>query len=97
MSNVIKHADASRVQVRLDYRDQDQLVLSVVDDGRGFDYANIANGQGLVAMSDYAQAIGGKAEITSRAGHGTTVSVSLALPKSMPTVPVGQANLAMEM
>ncbi len=80
ITNVMKHADATSLQVRLACEGPpDRLVLSVEDNGRGFDSTTLAEGQGLVALSDYAEAIGGKAEITSVAGQGTTITVAIAL------------------
>jgi signal transduction histidine kinase len=86
LNNVLKHANASRVQVSLTCEAPGRLVLSVADDGRGFDLTRISAHHGLVMMSDYAEAIGGKTEIASFPGQGTTVRLSLLL--SRPDSPV---------
>jgi signal transduction histidine kinase len=61
LNNVLKHAKAAHVEVNLLCDSSNRLVLSVSDDGRGFDPVAVDNSQGLVMMSDYAEAIGGKA------------------------------------
>jgi signal transduction histidine kinase len=79
LNNVLKHAKARHAQVSLTCDAPDRLVLSVVDDGRGFDPASVATCHGLVMMSDYAEAIGGKTQITSTPGRGTIVRLTLLL------------------
>jgi signal transduction histidine kinase/ligand-binding sensor domain-containing protein len=68
ITNAVRHSGASRIQVRLDYR-RDEVVLSVADDGRGFDYARTAsqpNGHyGLITMKERAAEIGGTLSIES--------------------------------
>jgi signal transduction histidine kinase len=86
LNNVLKHANASRVQVSLTCEAPGRLVLSVADDGRGFDLTRVSTHHGLVMMSDSAEAIGGKTEIASFPGQGTTVRLSLLL--SRPDSPV---------
>jgi signal transduction histidine kinase len=82
LNNVLKHAKATHVEVNLLCDSSNRLVLSVSDDGRGFDSMAVHNSQGLVMMSDYAEAIGGKADINSSVGRGTTIS--LAIPLKLP-------------
>lgn len=82
LNNVLKHAKANHVEVNLICDVSDRLVLLVTDDGRGFDPLAVNNSHGLVMMSDYAEAIGGKAEINSSIGQGT--SVNLIIPLKSP-------------
>jgi len=74
--NVDTHAQARRVDVTLFERD-DEIVLSIRDDGRGFDgsaYARNADGYpGLWSMQDLAQSLGGTLRVTSGRGAGTEV------------------------
>ena len=76
ITNAVRHSGGSHIQVRLDYRPND-VVLSVADDGRGFDYARTAsqpNGHyGLLTMKERAAEIGGTLSIESRAPAGTRV------------------------
>jgi len=78
MTNAIKHAGATRVEARLDYRPE-AIVLQVCDDGRGFDPAHVpaAPGQhfGLLGMEERARQIGGTLNIRSSGGAGTTIEL----------------------
>jgi signal transduction histidine kinase len=76
LANVIKHSHASRVSVSLEVQ-PDVLILSVKDNGRGFDPTNGRSGLGLPVMQDYAEANGGSCTIESRLGSGTIVTARL--------------------
>ena len=79
LNNVLKHAEATSVQVRLFYQEPERLVLSLVDDGCGFDSSLTFPGQGLAMMTDYAQALGGRTVIIASPGEGTSVRLVLSL------------------
>jgi signal transduction histidine kinase len=78
LNNVIKHAQASRVDMLLERRDS-ALVLIIEDDGVGFtsnieeEKSGIDRGLGLVGMRERAALIGGTLEIESTPDLGTTV------------------------
>lgn len=79
LANVHKHARATTVTVRLVRRD-DRVVLTIADDGTGFDPAHIdeavADGHiGLGSLLVRFDAMGGAIDIDSKAGHGTRVTV----------------------
>ena len=81
LQNVEKYANASRVVVHL--RDDDGAVrFGVHDDGRGFDVAHVTRGAGLTNMADRLDALGGKLDIDSARGRGTTVTAEI--PVAMP-------------
>ena len=81
LNNVIKHAHAHQATVRLCYSPGSQagpvqVMLSISDDGRGFDPAQLQlNCLGLGIMQERVQAIGGTLTIESQPGHGTRVIV----------------------
>jgi PAS domain S-box-containing protein len=80
INNVAKHARARAIEIRLDAV-PGKLVLSIADDGAGFDAeAAMAaqGGWGLRTMRERAQAIGGELGIESAPGRGTRVSVAIA-------------------
>jgi signal transduction histidine kinase len=77
LSNVSRHAAAATCRVSL-YLDGDGGVLEVDDDGRGFDPAqDSGGGQGLRNLRERARELGGRAEIGSARGSGTTVRVTI--------------------
>ena len=78
LNNVHKHAKASSVEVSLEKRGEDLIVLIINDDGSGFDPKNKMNrgkGIGLIGMRERAALIGGSLEIESAPGKGTTIFV----------------------
>ena len=72
--NAIKYADADTIEVVLNLEKQ-SLVLTVRDNGKGFDPAesSVEKGLGLSSMRERAQLAGGSLEIRSQPGKGTTV------------------------
>jgi PAS domain S-box-containing protein len=85
LTNVLRHAAAQRVIVRLTRRD-DRLLLEVQDDGLGFDPRARSQSFGLQGMRERATLVGGELEIDSAAGRGTTVRARL--PCRMPDTEV---------
>jgi signal transduction histidine kinase len=77
LQNVAKYAAARRVGIRLASSDG-HLRLEVEDDGAGFD-AETATGTGLTNMRDRLEALGGRFEVRSAPGRGTTVVGSVPL------------------
>ena len=79
LNNVAKHSGSDRVLVRL-VEEQGQLLVQVQDWGRGFDPARGGGGgHGLRGMRERANLLGGRLEVLSRPGQGTTVRVWLPL------------------
>jgi signal transduction histidine kinase len=74
LNNVRKHATARRIVVRLHYR-RGPVVLSVRDDGIGFDPAIVEGGFGRQSMHERAQSIGARLKVASVPGRGTTVTL----------------------
>jgi signal transduction histidine kinase len=75
LQNAVRHASASRIDVRL-ARADGRIVLEVSDDGAGFDPAEPAlraRRLGLTSMEERAQRLGGRLEIRSAPGAGTRV------------------------
>lgn len=77
LSNVARHAKASRVSVRLE-RQGSRAVLTVADDGAGFELESAGSngGNGLRNMRDRAARLGGTLEVTSGDGQGTVLRAS---------------------
>lgn len=80
MQNIAKHARACRVQVDL-HRSGTTVTLRVADDGRGFVPARADCGHvGLDIMRDLAQQVGGRLDVRSEPGRGTTVVFAMECP-----------------
>jgi signal transduction histidine kinase len=93
LANVVKHAAASRVQIRLSY-DPSGVRLSVKDDGRGFavDAYHLRAGAGhwgLLGMGERAAQAGGQLGIRSAAGEGTEIVLSIPSSGAEPTSDAG--------
>jgi len=74
MNNVHKHADATVTRVSL-VIDDSRIILSIHDNGAGFDPEHVREGFGLQSMRDRAAEIGADLRIVSRPMDGTTVIV----------------------
>lgn len=74
LTNTAKHAEATRIDVRVGL-DEGGLRLTISDDGRGG--ADPGDGSGLTGLADRVEAIGGTFGVQSPPGTGTTIRVSL--------------------
>ena len=75
LQNAVRHAGAQHVGVRLAARDG-ALVLEVTDDGAGFEPSDPdvrSRRLGLTSMEERAERLGGRLQISSAPGAGTTV------------------------
>lgn len=81
MTNIIKHAKASRIEVALVFDPYGDVELLITDDGAGFDVTSVQldprRGLGLRSMRERLGGIGGALEIESRPGHGTQVQAKV--------------------
>jgi signal transduction histidine kinase len=77
LNNVLKHAHATRVSVRL-AADGAGTLLEIADNGVGFEpSADGADGYGLPGMRERAERLGGTLEVESAPGKGTRVRVTI--------------------
>ena len=79
LSNVARHAKASHVELALDQVGRNQI-LTISDDGIGFDPAHIDSGHGhlgLISMKERVTMAEGTLEVISKPGTGTTIVVSV--------------------
>jgi len=78
LHNAVEHGRAHKVQIDLAV-DSDNMVLTVRDDGKGFDGTAASNGMGLRIMRYRAQCIGGSCEVQSNGAQGTIVTCRVPL------------------
>ncbi len=79
--NIIKHAKASEVTVRMAFTDG-VLDVSIHDDGSGFQPAGSISGHGLSNMKQRLQNMGGRCFVESNPGQGTTIRMRLRIQPS---------------
>ena len=79
LHNVVKHSAAASASVRLEAH-SGAIVLTVIDDGKGFDPVEAAtNGVGLISMRERTRQVDGSVVLTSQPELGTRVHVRLPL------------------
>jgi signal transduction histidine kinase len=78
LTNVARHAQATRVDVRLE-KGATELILEVRDDGKGIEAGKIQDSKslGLLGMRERALILGGTLEVRGRKGEGTTLRVRI--------------------
>lgn len=72
LSNVVQHAQATAVTMDI-AADADFVTLTVMDNGRGYDTEDDAQGNGLRNIGRRAELLGGMADLRSEPGQGTTI------------------------
>lgn len=81
LNNIVKHAEAKQILIKLHYT-ANNLLVSIEDDGIGFDVNKKSNGSGLSNISKRAQSIGGFATINSSTSTGTIVQINIPIYES---------------
>ncbi|MGC2161172.1 MAG: two-component regulator propeller domain-containing protein [Silvibacterium sp.] len=79
VTNVVRHAAATRIDILLEFTRR-HVKMTIVDNGHGFaaDAPSLVDGHfGITGMTERAQQIGGKVNVTSKAGEGTRVHVEV--------------------
>jgi signal transduction histidine kinase len=83
LNNAVRHSAASEVRIAMAVADH-QLQIAVADNGKGFAFAEDQPGRdGLEGMKERMQKLGGRCEIKSRPGEGTTVELRLPLGENV--------------
>jgi signal transduction histidine kinase len=72
VNNIARHSACTEVDIELHAVD-DNLVLTLSDNGKGFDTSEKATGHGLASMRERTRSLGGELEINSVIGQGTTI------------------------
>lgn len=86
LTNVVKHANASNVRLRLAYG-PDTVQLQVEDDGEGFDTRVMTESDrpswGLIGIQERVAMMGGNFQLSSRIGSGTRIEVTIPYKERM--------------
>ena len=78
LTNIVRHAEATQVQIRLT-SDNDSLVISILDNGLGFDTSQHGETTGLANMRERAELLGGTLTVRSLPNVGTEINARLPL------------------
>lgn len=78
INNLAKYAEATKASIHLSVKDN-QLQMTITDNGKGFDLTNGKTGNGLGNMRNRALQQGGRLDIESAVGKGTTITLTLPL------------------
>ncbi|HEX9987432.1 MAG TPA: sensor histidine kinase [Chloroflexia bacterium] len=85
LQNIHKHAEATKIDVNIQQRPGGPMVVSISDNGRGFDPRSARrmrpSSSGLVSMKERAATVGGTLKIDSRPEAGTTITLVLPVSK----------------
>lgn len=84
INNVIKHAHAQKLEIKLTYKGKNFDIM-IIDDGEGFvcNSAGIDEGMGIAGMHQRAKLINGNLTIISNLNAGTTIILKLRLPETI--------------
>lgn len=80
LANIIKHSQARQVNIEVSQK-LDQWQMRICDNGTGFDFKTVQEGNGLVNLRRRAAHMGGELKITTQPGDGTTVLFTAPLEK----------------
>jgi signal transduction histidine kinase len=92
LSNVARHANAKNSAVRL-VRTGQNAVLTIEDDGAGFDTRDRSHGDGLRNMRERVSGLGGKLQIASARGKGTTLRITFPVSRDSAIRPVRKGTM----
>ena len=79
LTNIARHAEASRAEIDLSIT-PDLVRLTIEDDGRGFDPAQVPQGHfGLIGLNERVKLLGGKLQLETSPGAGVRIEVVIPL------------------
>ena len=79
VNNIIRHAHSTKVQLTIS-KEGRSLIMTIIDDGKGFDVKSEPQGNGLNNMQKRAQSLNGTLSIESALKQGTTVKLRASIP-----------------
>jgi len=81
LNNVVRHAQASEVEIKMEVA-EDQLIISIRDNGRGIPPKALPGQDGLNGMHDRLRQLNGQCRVTSKPGEGTDVRFQIQVNKA---------------
>ncbi|MGN6420510.1 MAG: sensor histidine kinase [Pseudobacter sp.] len=86
LNNILKHSQAEKVEIDINFTDNNQFILRLADNGVGFDIdakrnsVSSSSGVGLKSIFNRAKLVGATIDMQSSIGNGTTTIIKLDLP-----------------
>src|SRR5690348_5260633 len=81
LNNAVRHGEATEIGFNVRVR-ENQLWISITDNGSGFEASGHANGHGLLNLRNRLAQLHGRCDLKSSPGAGTTISLQVPLPVS---------------
>jgi signal transduction histidine kinase len=78
INNAIRHSGGTEVRAGLDVRGG-FLILTIADNGKGFDASRVSQGRGLRSMTERARELGGELKVESEPGAGVAITLRVPL------------------
>ena len=78
---MVRHARATEVELRINHVDN-QLEIAIADNGSGFAVMTVQCGNGLANLRERLEGLGGRCDIESQPGMGTTIRLILPLNRT---------------
>ncbi|MCI0412476.1 histidine kinase, partial [bacterium] len=92
INNAAKHSECKSVSVEMNLN-RGRMLLSIQDDGKGFDLSNSFDGNGLKSMRTRAALLGGEFRLSSAPGKGTSMELEVPFKHRMaPETEIGSAR-----
>jgi signal transduction histidine kinase len=76
LNNIVRHSSATEVAIEVK-QGHDMFTMHIHDNGRGFDINQTVSGSGLANLRRRAELMGGKLDITSDTGKGTSITLAV--------------------
>lgn len=92
VNNMVKHSACTKAQIEFCVM-QNQLILEMSDNGKGFDTAGESDGHGLMSMRERSKSLAAELAVVSRNGSGTTITLKVPLDQPLPAMAVAKSPL----
>ena len=77
INNILKHSDAENAWISISKNDQEDLEITVGDDGKGFEVDQMSNGYGIKSITSRVDNLNGEWNINSSPGDGTKIYICI--------------------
>jgi two-component system sensor histidine kinase UhpB len=79
LTNIMRHANAHQVIISLRLKEDNQVLISIVDDGHGCSFNDLSNGFGLLSMRERVRSLNGEFNVKSHKDQGVAIKVLIPL------------------